>query len=489
MPLHSPHRDQDPELDDGGLATLEKDGSRRWLYPRLSPGRFLRYRRLVAWVLIAFYALVPYVKIGGKPLILLDVVHREFTILGHTFLPTDTLLLAILGVAAFVAIFLSTALFGRIWCGWACPQTVWLEFLYRPIERLFDGTRGHGGKPRPTVGAWRTPAKYAAYLLVSVFITHTFLAYFVGVDALASWVTGSPADHPVAFMVMAVSTVLWMLNFCYFREQTCLVACPYGRFQSVMVDRQSLVISYDEKRGEPRGKLIRNPTPADPPRGDCIGCNLCVITCPTGIDIRKGLQMECIGCAQCIDACDTVMTKIDKPKGLIRYSSQAALDGEPVKVMRPRIWLYPILLTGLLVAFAWLFATKGTADVNILRNLGAPYVQLQDGAIGNGFRLKVHNRSADAQQYTMSLKDLQHAHLRSEALPLALAPGETAMVSFFIAMPAEAFADGPVQAILIVEDTAGFRREIACRLLGPVSHSAANSPASTPSPETPHDQP
>ena len=486
MSQPEPYSQQDPSLDDGGLSTLEKDGSRRWLFPKLSPGRFLTYRKWVAWILIAFYALVPYVKVNGKPLILLDLMHREFTILGYTFLPTDTLLLAILGVAAFVAIFLSTALFGRIWCGWACPQTVWLEFLYRPIERLFDGTRGRGGKPRGEIAAWRVVAKYVVYLLVSVFITHTFLAYFVGVEALSQWVTGSPLEHPAAFMVMAVSTLLWMLNFCYFREQTCLVACPYGRFQSVMLDRQSLIITYDEDRGEPRGKLIREPKPDSPVRGDCVDCKLCVTTCPTGIDIRQGLQMECIGCAQCIDACDTVMTKIHKPKGLIRYSSQAAMAGEPpLSLKRPRIWLYPALLTVLFALFAYLFATKGTADVNILRNMGAPYVLLEDGTIGNGFRLKIHNRSADEQAYSITLLDMPQAEISSDMLPLRLNAGETSIAPILISLPQSAFAHGPVRATVVVADASGFERRIDCRLLGPLTRPAADPPPTTDSGATP----
>lgn len=490
MSTPDPYLGQDPNLNDGGLSTLEKDGSRRWLYPKLSQGRYLVWRRRVAWVLIAFYALVPYISINGKPMILLDLVHREFTILGYTFLPTDTLLLALIMVGAFVTIFLSTALLGRVWCGWACPQTVWLEFLYRPIERVFDGTKGQGGKPRGERPIWTQPAKYLVFLIISLFITHTFLAYFVGVKALAQWVTQSPLEHPAAFMVMLVSTVLWMLNFCYFREQTCLVACPYGRFQSVMLDRQSMIITYDEKRGEPRGKLIRNPKPDDPPRGDCVNCNLCVKTCPTGIDIRQGLQMECIGCAQCIDACDAVMLKINKDPGLIRYSSQAAMEGEAPKVFRPRVLLYPIVLTILSGLFVYIFTHKGDADVNLLRNLGAPYIQLEGGDIGNGFRLKIHNRSATDHTYSIAMPSLPEATINTSTLPITITARDTQTATFVIAMPATAFAGGPISATVVVTDETGAAKEMKCRLLGPVS-SGAPAPAapttdSTANPETDH---
>ena len=239
------------------LPTLNPDGSRRWLSPRPSRGRFYRRRLGVAWVLIALFSLIPYLRMSGKPLVLLDVVHREFTIAGTTFLPTDTVLLMLLLVAIFVGIFLLTAVYGRVWCGWACPQTVYMEFVYRPLERLIEGT---GRRATAAAGRrWhpRRVAKHAVFLAVSMFLAHTFLAYFVGVEALARWVTRSPVDHPIAFLVMAGTTALMLLDFGFLREQVCLVACPYGRFQSVLLDRRSLIVGYDARRGEPRGGLGR----------------------------------------------------------------------------------------------------------------------------------------------------------------------------------------------------------------------------------------
>ena len=225
-----------------------------------------------------------------------------------------------------------TALAGRMWCGWMCPQTVYMEFVFRPIERFFDGPPGAGHRPGPkaddaadgwpsTRSIWRSP----------LYLAHTFLAYFVGVEELARWVRRSPLEHPISFLVMVVVTGLMMFDFSYFREQTCLVACPYGRLQSVMLDRDSLIVSYDPCRGEPRRKLRDRHDGGGAPSGagDCIDCGLCTDTCPTGIDIRDGLQMECVACTQCIDACDAVMTRIGKPKGLIRLSSQAAIAGTP----------------------------------------------------------------------------------------------------------------------------------------------------------------
>ena len=286
------------------LSTLEADGSRRWLKPKLSKGALLLKRRILAYVLIAIFTLVPFIKIAGKPLVLLDITARRFTILGFTFLPTDTVLLAIFMVGLLLSVFLFTALFGRVWCGWACPQTVYMEFLFRPIERLFEGTVGRGGYKKK-VAPWRTALKYVVYFILCVYLANTFLAYFIGVDRLSEWVTQSPFRHPVPFAVMAFVTFAMMVDFCYFREQLCLIACPYGRFQSVLLDQNSLIVAYDKNRGEPRGKLRKkkkDQAEALPIIGDCIDCGNCVTTCPTGIDIRKGLQMECINCTQCIDA-------------------------------------------------------------------------------------------------------------------------------------------------------------------------------------------
>ena len=277
------------------LSTLDHDGRRRWIYPRLAQGVFWHWRRVVAYALIAVYALLPFVTIGGKPAILLDLANREFTFFGFTFLPTDTVLLAIFVVTVFLFIFFLTAIAGRVWCGWACPQTVYMEFVFRPLERLFTGTVGRGAKPKKDVPPWRIVAMYATYFVICLHLANMFLAYFVGVDKLHHWIwTSTPFQHPAPFAVVAVITGLMMFDFCYWREQLCIIGCPYGRFQSVMLDRSSAIIGYDEQRGEPRGKGRDREAKG---LGSCVDCHLCVDVCPTGIDIREGLQLECIGCA------------------------------------------------------------------------------------------------------------------------------------------------------------------------------------------------
>ncbi|MFG0275426.1 MAG: cytochrome c oxidase accessory protein CcoG [Phycisphaerales bacterium] len=460
------------------LSTLNDDGSRRWLRPRLSKGRFLVRRRVVAYGLVALFAALPFLTINGRPAVLLDIVRREFTFFGVTFLPTDTLLLALFIVSVFVTIFAATALFGRVWCGWACPQTVYLEFLYRPIERLFEG--GPGVKARvPLPQAVRKPVKYAVYLVVSVVVANIFLSYFVGVETLGEWVRQSPLEHPTGFLVVAFVTAAMMFDFCFFREQTCIVACPYGRFQSVMLDRNSLIISYDYQRGEPRGKMkkqrSRDPETGDVrlktiagEQGDCIDCHMCVTTCPTGIDIRNGLQMECIGCAQCIDACDAVMDKVGRDRGLIRYSTQAGIEGGKSRIVRPRLFVYAGVLGVLSTLFVLTLASKGAADVSLLRGQGLPYVII-DGEVTNEVRVKVVNRTREVASYTISIESPAGARfLGLEAAPtVEVGPGESETISLRVGAARAAFTDGGAEAVFLVTAADGYEDRVAYRLLGP----------------------
>lgn len=452
------------EAPDHVLSTLEKDGSRHWLYPRLSMGRYWHARRIVGYALIAIFVALPHIKINGKPAILLDIGAREFTLFGFTFLPTDTLLFALFMVGVFLTIFLLTALFGRVWCGWACPQTVYLEYVYRPIERLFTGTAGRGGKPLKSMNGMRLVGMYIVYLVLSMLLAHTFLAYFVGVERLSQWVTQSPFQHPGPFIVMAVTTGLMMFDFSFFREQLCLIACPYGRFQSVLLDRKSLIVAYDTNRGEPRGKVTKELPVAH--HGDCVDCGLCIRTCPTGIDIRDGLQMECIHCTQCMDACDEIMARLKRPLGLIRYSSQDALDGKPQGLLRPRVILYPTLLTIVLSVLAYNVLTKKSFDVTVLRNFGNPFTMSEEGLVENSLRIKLVNRAEQPDQFTIEFKQpADVAFDQREAI--SVAAGETITVPVLVAVPPKTFTRGRVEAELDITSQLGDKRSVTCQLLGP----------------------
>lgn len=448
------------------LSTLERDGSRRWLRPRLSQGKWWHRRRIVAYALMVIFVAIPHLRYNGKPLILLDIVARKFTILGRTFLPTDTLVLALFMLFVFVSIVLVTAIAGRAWCGWACPQTVYMEYLFRPIDRFFDGTLGKGGKPRGDVsGVWQI-ARIAVYVLLCGFLAHTFLAYFVGTERLAVWIRQSPIDHPAAFLVMAATTGLMLFDFLFFREQMCTIACPYGRFQSVMLDRQSLIVAYDPVRGEPREKGKRA---AGSSAGDCVDCNQCVVVCPTGIDIRDGLQMECINCTQCIDACDHVMERVGLPTGLIRFSSQDAIERKPRKVARARTIVYPLILTGVLVGLGLAVRSKSGFDARILRGKGAPFNVLRGGMVSNSFTLRLVNRTEVEQQYELKMQSPDHTTLEViDRVALQLPPGKSALVPFEIQFPSSLTSgDGNEQAELAIGDQSANERKVSFKLLGP----------------------
>lgn len=454
------------------LSTMEQDGSRRWLKPRLSRGRFWHARRIVAYLLIVIFTAIPYTRINGKPTILLDIVNRQFTFFGQTFLPTDSFLLALLLLTVLLSIFLMTALFGRVWCGWACPQTVYLEFVYRPIERLIDGVAGRGGASRKGGTLARRVLRYSIYLLLSMYLAHTFLAYFVGVEALRHWVLGSPLNHPVAFTVMAVTTAAMMFDFCFFREQTCIIACPYGRFQSVLLDRQSLIVNYDRDRGEPRGKARQSNADGDislPQLGDCVDCTMCVQVCPTGIDIREGLQMECVGCTQCIDACDEVMDRVGRPRGLIRYGTQAAMSGEKTRILRPRVVVYPALLLVVLGVFVVALGHQARANVSVLRAGGRPFTVLEDGRVASSVNVKIVNRTDKAATYTLSLHGVEGWHIDTMHFPMTLDPGESRSRPVLITTPRTAYRNGMLDIRMQVDDEQGEVATVATRLIGPVA--------------------
>lgn len=493
----TPATSQRPTDQSRVLSTLNEDGSRRWIRPRVSTGRFLTRRRIVAYLLILAFTAIPYIRLSGKPLILLDLTTRHFTLFGRTFLPTDTLLLALLFVGVFVTIFLLTALFGRVWCGWGCPQTIYMEFVFRPIERLFEGSPGHPKKGPLAGKAFSKPLKMAVFVLISIYLAHTFLAYFVGVENLRHWITSSPLHHPGPFIVMIAVTGLMLFDFGFFREQVCILACPYGRFQSALLDRNSLSVSYDRRRGEPRGKATRPVSdislkimnaPAgasDAARtGDCVDCGMCVTTCPTGIDIREGLQMECINCTQCIDACDAVMTKLKRPRGLIRYGSQASMSGEKPRAIRPRIIIYPAILVVIIAAFLMVLATKGRADVTILRGVGRPFVELPGGEIGNPVKIKVVNRLDAPGDFRVELAGADSLHLTIEENPIHLDGGQSRTLPAMIAAPGAAFQhDEPTIQVVVTgvngsPGTPEFHTSVHFRLMGPGRHEAPHSEGS-----------
>lgn len=371
------------------VTTINTDGSRPFIFPADVSGFYDLARKISAFILIACYLLLPWVKIGGFPAVFLDIANGRFHLFGWNFATQDLWLTFFLISGLGFTLFFITALLGRIWCGWACPHTVFLDHVFRRIERLIEGNsiqrRQLDGAPWTAAKIIKRTCKHALYILVSLGITHLFLAYFVSIEELWSMMSAQPTEHWSAFGFVFIAAGILYFNFAWFREQLCIVVCPYGRLQSAMIDEHSMIVGYDTRRGEPRGKLGT----AD--AGDCVDCNRCVQVCPTGIDIRQGLQMECIGCTACLDACDEVMRRIHKPTGLIRYDSQTAFAGGKTRWVRPRIVIYSILLVIGLIVAAWALSTLKPVTVGITRITGAPYIVTTD-AVRNQFLVRLLNK-------------------------------------------------------------------------------------------------
>lgn len=442
------------------LSTLNRDGTRNFLHPKLAHGRFLTRRRIVGYALIVLFVLLPRIRIGGRPALLIDLISREVSAFGTVFRPSEGFLLALLGLSVVATVFLVTALFGRVWCGWGCPQTVYLELVFRPIERLFEGRGAH----RKTTFL-RRAGKLVVFTGLAFALANVFLAYFVGTDRLEKWVFESPLDHLGGFTVVMVVTALMLFDFGYFREQMCIVTCPYGRLQSVLLDRQSLIVGYDAKRGEPRTRLKKSLPVVQ--GGACVDCSACVSVCPTGIDIRDGLQMECIGCAQCIDACDAVMDKLKRPRGLIRYTSQDELAGLGRHLLRVRTMIYPALLAVAIAGLVFKTTTRADTEIWVDRITGPAFVELPDGKVSSQLRLKIENRTDERQAYRVELVEPAVGQLRSALPTWDAAAHKPIDVPLFVDLPRDAFVRGEVHARVRVSHDGGFQKVMDLTLFGP----------------------
>jgi cytochrome c oxidase accessory protein FixG len=383
------------------LASIQKDGRRKWVYARQPAGRRYRARTILSWFLLAFLFLAPFVTFRGQPLVLLNVIERRFVLFGLAFWPQDFYLVVLIALTLLVTIVLMSATVGRVWCGWLCPQTVFLEMVFRKIEYLIDGSAAQQVRrdkgPFTAGTAWRRVVKHGIFFGLSFLIANVFLAYIIGADALWTIVTAPPREHLTGLAAITVFSLLFYGVFARFREQACTLACPYGRLMSAFLDRHTTTVTYDWKRGEPRGHLVHGQHAAGS-HGDCIDCAQCVTVCPTGIDIRNGIQLECVACTACMDACDDVMRRVQRPEGLIRVTSEEAVRTGVATATwwTARVKAYAAVWALLVITVVTLLATRRDLDVLILRQPGTLYAASDGGGISNFYNVQVINRSSRA---------------------------------------------------------------------------------------------
>jgi cytochrome c oxidase accessory protein FixG len=387
-----------PNLD--SVTTINDDGSRYFLHPADVSGKWVLARRLAGALLIAIYILLPWIPINGNPAVFLDVEHRMFHLFGLTLVAQDlwVLFFAITGMG--FGLFFITSLLGRIWCGWACPYTVFLDHVYRRVERLIEGDaiarRALDQAPWSPTKIFKRLLKHLLFAIISAYIAHAFMAYFVSWPRLYGFIHEHPLQHATAFGIVTFLTFVLWFCFGYFREQFCIIMCPYGRLQGALTDDDTINVGYDETRGEPRGTKGKT-------TGDCVDCHRCVQVCPTGIDIRNGLQLECIGCTACIDACDEVMTKIGRPHGLIRYDSFNGFAGRPHRFLRPRVYAYGVLAALGLAAIAFVAFHKARPFNVIVSRSGGNGFFSDDKAVRNIYQMRFFNKRNQGSTVTIRL--------------------------------------------------------------------------------------
>jgi cytochrome c oxidase accessory protein FixG len=404
------------------MSIVSEEGKRRWITPKQPSGYYTRLRTLLSLALIAVLAGVPFLRTNGQPFMLFNVVERKFIIFGTMFGPHDFFILGLGIIGAVVFVILFTVVFGRLFCGWVCPQTVFLEMVFRRIDYWIEGD--HQAQRRLNAAPWtrekilRKGTKYVLSFAVAFLVSNLLLAWIIGVDELGRIVTDPPSSHLAGLTAMLAFTGVFYWIFVWFREQACILVCPYGRLQGVLLDRHSMVIAYDHRRGEPRAKLRRG---EERSAGDCIECNQCVEVCPTGIDIRNGTQLECVNCTACIDACDAVMTKIRRPTGLIRFASAEGIASGAAFRVTPRMIGYFLVLAALVTIVGYLLATRTEVDTTVLRTPGMFYQEQPDGRVSNIYDVKVLNKTFGTLPVTISVEGLA-ADLRMIGGPLEAGP-------------------------------------------------------------------
>jgi cytochrome c oxidase accessory protein FixG len=451
------------------LATVTKEGKRKWIFPKKPSGRFHNARIIVSAILLAFLVIAPFIKVNGHPFMLLDFPNRSFILFSIPFGPHDFILFALAMITLVVFVILFTVIFGRIFCGWACPQTIFMEMVFRKIEYWIEGDAREQIKLKAAPWTWKKffkkGLKQVIFFGIAFFISNIFLSYIISMDKLIDIITDPPSQHLGGLFAITVFSGVFYFIFSYFREQVCTIVCPYGRLQGVLLDQDSIVIAYDYKRGEPRGKLKKSEDFSN--RGDCIDCHLCVDVCPTGIDIRNGIQLECVNCTACIDACDSIMDKINRPRGLVRYASLKNIENKAKFKFTPRMTLYSVILLILLTILTILLINRSDYVITVLRTRGTLFQEQPDGKISNLYDLNIVNKTFDPANVKMTLKNLD-GEIKLIGGNLNFAPQEIKEMKFMVSVNKDQITKMNTPVQLDFFDGDKLIKSITTTFLGPV---------------------
>lgn len=452
------------------LGNVTEKGKRIWLYPKIIKGKWYKYRNYLSYVLLALLFAGPFLRINGKPLLMLNVLERKFIIFGSPFWPQDFYIFAFGLVTAILFVVLFTVIFGRVWCGWACPQTIFMEMVFRKIENWIEGNSTQQKKldemPWNREKILKKGSKHFIFYLISFLIANIFLAYIIGSDALIEIITGPVKEHIVGLISIVLFSFVFYLVFAKLRELVCIMICPYGRLQGVMLDQNSVVVAYDHVRGEPRGKIRKGEEQEH--KGDCIDCNLCVDVCPTGIDIRNGTQLECINCTACIDACNPVMQKIGKPEGLIRFDSVNNIENGIGFKWSPRMIGYSIVLFILTLAMGYILTSRTDIDASVLRAPGSNFTKDQQGKVTNIYNLELVNKTFEKLDYKLVVenKEVEMIFIDQD---MTVPEGEIVKKVFMLKMPQEKIKRNNTKVKLTLYTNGKLNKEFETSFLGPMA--------------------
>lgn len=452
------------------LATVTKEGKRIWIYPKKPSGKFYNARTVVSLLLLAFLIIVPFIKVNGHQFLLFDFLNRNFILFGIPFGPHDFHLFVLAMIAIIVFIILFTVVFGRIFCGWACPQTIFMEMVFRKIEYWIEGDARDQRKL--DAEAWngkklfKKSLKNIIFFLIAFLISHIFLSYIISMDKVISIISQPPGVHLSGFIALIAFSFVFYWVFAFFREQACTIVCPYGRLQGVLLDQDSIVIAYDYKRGEPRSKIKKDQDQSD--KGDCIDCHLCVDVCPTGIDIRNGIQLECVNCTACIDACDEVMVKVDRPKKLIKYASLNGIENKSKFKVTPRIILYSVILVVLIGILGYLLSVRTEYSVNILRTPGMLFQEQPNGKVSNVYDLNIVNKTFHETPVQIKLESPANGELKLVGNDIVLKSQQIVDTKFLVLLEKASLNRMNTPIEIGVYDGKKLIKKVKTSFLGPV---------------------